>query len=223
MRGGMLLAAWLACCGLSLAGMAGAACPTPDPAKCTIPMFIDVVGYSLPGVADPRGVFTLTVRDNLAAPCAGVPVELDFCACSDMELDAAQLFVICPPRVIRGITNVLGQFTAVIVGAAENAGGGVPGPGMGCIEIRAGIPLTVIGYSTAVVYDQDGDAVAAPGVGLTDVVATLRDWGTGFYFGRSDLNWDGTVSLLDAITLLRIMGAGSSALGMAAPCATPCP
>ncbi len=223
MRRGILLAALLACCVPPLAGMAQAACPVPDPTRCTIPMFIDVVGYAAPGVPDPRGVFTITVLDNAALPCAGVPVEVDFCACSDMELDATQPLVLCVPRIISGVTNAAGQFRTVIVGAAENVNGGVPGPGAGCIQIRAGIPLTFLGTSTAVVFDQDGDASANLGVGLTDLVSLLRDWGTGIYFGRSDLSEDGTISVVDFAMLLRVMGSGSSALGMVAPCWTPCP
>ncbi len=185
------------------------------------PWFIDVVGHSVPGVPDARGTFIITIKGAPGA-CADLPVEVRFCSCFDLELDADQPSVDCATRTIAGVTNAFGRAAFTIEGAGQNAAAPAPGPGMGCVEIWAGSPLILMKHATAVVYDQNGD-LTVPGVDLTDFVSVLKDWGSGFYVGRTDFDHDGSLGLSDIVGELRILGDASSRFGMGYRCASPCP
>jgi len=166
---------------------------------------------------DPAGTFTLTVRDCGNNPQPNVQVIVDFGFCSDVEIcDVAPpgQIVDCPTKTIRGFTNGAGQITFTIVGAGRNTGAG-PGPGVGCANIL--LNSVSITHPTVVVFDQNG-LVLTPGVEVTDLAAWLKDFGTGFYFGRSDYDMLGAVDVADLSAWLKIFGAARSFSGCTSYC-----
>ena len=87
----------------------------------------------------------------------------------------------------------MGQVTFIVIGAGRNPGGS-PGPGIGCMRVRAGgLPLAT---ATVNILDQNG-AVLNPGMEVTDLTAFLVDLGTGMFFGRSDYFQDGLIDVRD--------------------------
>src|SRR5512143_1031096 len=212
MTGLVRKATLLAVCGLMVMA-ATALAGIPDPSKCTVPTYIDVVGTAV-GSADARGTFTITVLDMNLNPVQNCQTILDFSACTDTRLCDAQLdttkVVDCPTATVRGFTNASGQITFTVVGAAKNAPPPQAGAGAHCVNILAG--GVSLGLATADVYDQNG-AVTNNGVELTDVTAVLKDWGSGIYYGRSDLDKDSLLGLTDVIKVLKAVGDGTSANG----------
>ncbi len=220
MTGLVRKATLLAVCGLTVMA-ATALAGVPDPSKCTVPTFIDMVGTTV-GTPDARGTFTITVRDmgNNAIP--NCQVILDFLACTDLRLCDDQLdttkVVDCPTATVRGFTNGSGQITFTVLGAGKNNPAPVAGPGANCINILAsGVSL---GLATAAAYDQNG-ASTNNGAELTDMIAILKDWGSGLYFGRSDLDHDSTLGLTDMIRDLKCIGDGTSTNGCTTAFCTP--
>jgi hypothetical protein len=57
----------------------------PDPAVCSLPRFIQVVG-TLSSVPDPTGLFAVVVHGYGDVPMGGVQVVLDFSNVSDVRL-----------------------------------------------------------------------------------------------------------------------------------------
>lgn len=212
MTGLVRKATLLAVCGLMVMA-ATALAGIPDPSKCTVPTFIDLVGTAV-GTPDSRGTFTITVLDMNLNPVQNCQTILDFSACTESRLCDNQLdttkVVDCPTRTVRGFTNASGHITFTVIGAAKNAPPSVPGAGSNCVNILAG--GVSLGLATAAVFDQNG-AQTNNGVDLTDAIAVLRDWGSGIYFGRSDLDHDGLLGLTDAIKDLRVVGDGTSSNG----------
>ncbi len=185
----------------------------PEPMRSTVPAFIDVVGRGADGQPDSlRGTFEVVVRDAASIPVANAMVVVDFGACPDIRIDRTQwpsLTVDCGTRTVRRLSDAAGVARFCIVGSGTNTGG-APGAGLqGAIVYAMGIGLA---HSTAAVTDQNG-AVTTPGVELSDVTSWIRDWGSGTYYGRSDYDHDGTLSLPDLLILLRTWGAGSSIAG----------
>jgi hypothetical protein len=194
-----------------------AVCPIPLPSASNWPSFIDCVGF-VGGTLDPRGQFTVTLNDG-TGPCAGVPVEIDLCACSDMQLGTWQFpgtlaFTGPTTRYVEGVTNAAGIATFRIHGSAENSIAGYPGPGRNCVGIWAGGigSGTYLGSATATFADENG-VTATPGVEPSDMNTLLWDWGLGVYHGRSDFNHDGIVSPMDIAFWLHVWGAGASSGG----------
>jgi hypothetical protein len=191
----------------------------PSPANSTKPAYIDVVGTAS-GVADSRGTFTIVVRDLGNNPVANSQVVLDFGSCTDMSLcyDVATApaypygtaqSIDCASWTLRGFTDVSGQITFTVVGAGKN-NGVAPGPGANCINILAdGVSL---GRATSVEFDQNG-LITTNGVEVTDMVGILKDWGSGIYFGRSDIDHDGSLTVLDIVPWRTCFGAGTSGNG----------
>jgi hypothetical protein len=213
----------------------------PDPARSTIQGWIRIVGTrAAPGDAtpDPSGTFTITLRgfDNAAKP--NCDVVLDFHNCSDTHLCQAVVSgqtVDCLNKIVRGVTDIAGQVTFTILGAADNGGGMMPpaiapGAESGCVQIFAmGVPM---GNATAVVYDQDGalggsrNGVSGGDLAIvaTDVLAALSG---ADYRGRSDYNLDGKINGADLAfgasnVLNALMGVGS-ATGCAGTSTSFCP
>jgi len=210
----------------SSAAMAG----IPSPANCTIPACIKVVGTNSVGVPDSRGTFTVTVLDIGFNAVVGSLVTLNFTACTDMKVCNVGTVgslpivptVVCvpaPPSVtVQALTNTSGVATFTIVGAARHPNTlPFPGPGAGCVVIRADGYL--LGTATALDFDLNGafGAPGYPGNGVTilDLPVWLKDWsgGTGPYVGRSDFNCSGTISILDLPAWLLVWGPGQSAFG----------
>jgi hypothetical protein len=235
MTGLVRKATLLVVCGL-LAMTATALAGIPSPGNSDKPSYIDVVGTvsvlatsgaPVPGagVPDSRGTFTIVVRDLGNNAIGNCQVVLDFGACTDMTLCYSPALLItgesyqypydttqvidCPSYTLRGYTDVLGSVTFSVVGLAFNTGVH-PGPGANCINIlAAGVSL---GRATCAVYDQNG-AVTTNGVEVTDMVGILKDWGSGIYFGRSDLDHDGFLTVLDLVPFRKCYGDGTSSNG----------
>lgn len=218
MTGLVRKATLLTVCGLLVATavMAG----VPSPGNSTKPGYIDVVGTQA-GTPDPRGTFTIVVRDLGNNPIANSQVILDFLACSDLNLCQAVIgaqVLDCPTRTIRAFTDATGSITFKVVGAAKNTGN-APGAAGGCVNILAdGVSLI---HATATAVDENG-AITANGVEVTDLSAWLKDLGAGLYKGRSDYNHDAGVGIQDLSVWLGVLGSGQSSSGCYAP-ATYCP
>jgi azurin len=199
----ILVALWLVAATAATAG-------TPNAANCTAPAFIKVVG-SAGGVADARGLFTVTVRDDGNLPIEGVAVEVDFTNCTDMSL-CNVAGVTCNFQVM-AVTNVLGVASFKIVGGGKHIGGVFAGPGLGCVTIRAA--NVFIRNATAIVYDLNGAIAGKNGVNIGDLSRFLADLGAGIYRGRTDYNASGTISIADLSGWLQCNGAGTSIGGCA--------
>jgi hypothetical protein len=184
----------------------------PSPANCTIPAFIKVVG-SATGVPDPRGTFTVTVRDIGNIAVVGSVVTLDFSACTDMVLCSGASVTCTAPARVTGTTNASGVATFTVVGGGLHPGGVFAGPGAGCVTLRA--DGYVLGTATAVVYDLNGATVGAGknGVAITDLPLFLADWGSTIYRGRSDFNQNGSLSITDLPVWLQLWGGNGSVSG----------
>lgn len=182
----------------------------PSPANCTVPTLIRIVGTS-GGVPDNSGTFDVVVRDLANNPNPSAQVTLDFSACPDLKLGPPppNTYMSCASHALWTITNTQGQAYFCVTGAGTNLGAS-PGAGaLACSIVADGVP---IGRATVVIYDQDG-AVTMPGMEVTDMAATLKDLGSGMYFGRSDFDGNGTLDVADLSRMLTVMGTGASAQG----------
>ena len=104
--------------GLFASGVAVAGIPTPP--NCTIPAYIDLVGCNSSGVVDPRGAFTVIMRDLDSTPFSGARIDIVF----DGEVciyDSNGGYV--EPRRVHAIADVNGVATFDISGAGRNTGG----------------------------------------------------------------------------------------------------
>jgi hypothetical protein len=210
MTGLVRKATLLAVCGL-LVMAATALAGIPDPAHCTKPAFVKVVGYS-GAVPDARGTFTITVRDIGNFPVVNSLVTLDFTSCTDMRLcKDFRDSVDCPSMSVYKHTDASGNATFTIVGGGRNPGASA-GPGLNCITIKA--DYITIGQATAVDFDENGD-IGGNGVTAADFVSLLKDWGAGVYYGRSDFDGSGPplLTAADFIPWLKCWGDGSSVNG----------
>ncbi len=207
----------------------------PSPGNSNVPRWIMVVGtgnVSGTCLPDASGAFTATVRDFTNAPEVGVDVEVDFQSCSDVKLCQAVVAgerVDCANNSFRAQTNAMGQVTMTILGAGTNSGQFVPpaiapGAGSGCVRISC--EGVVLGFATAVVYDQNG---ALPGSGNngvngSDLAIAKNDVGASTlgapYRGRSDYDQDGTLNGADLGFLRDVIGRSSLGGGSAMGCAS---
>lgn len=169
----------------------------------TAPRCITLVGLAN-GAADPVGTFSVTVRDLARIPSANVLVAVDFSGCPDIQIAAAPY----QPASGSGLrpaqkwvvasTNSAGVATFDIVGAVNPATRGTS-TSTACAKIYAdgfllGTPgTTPFGAVSVSVLDQDGTG----GVGLGDLALLVSDFYLETYFGRSDYDCSGTVSMVD--------------------------
>jgi hypothetical protein len=183
--------------------------------SCSVIPAAGLVGAWHSGVPDPAGPVTYVMRDLGMNPIAYCNVQIDFSACGDVQLCDPGIpgqFVYCSERVVSGFADATGTVRLVLVGAGINTGA-MAGAGENCARVYAdGVPL---GTFTFAIADQNG-AVTAPGVEITDLTALLRDFGTGIYYGRSDFDHDGQVTVADLSRWLGIFGGGMSSEGCAA-------
>ncbi|HET7226781.1 MAG TPA: hypothetical protein VFK69_13820 [Candidatus Eisenbacteria bacterium] len=187
----------------------------PDPALCTVPTLIRVVGTS-GGVPDNSGAFVVTIRDIGNNPNPSAQVALDFSACPDLKLGVPgpNTYLDCASHALWTITNTQGEAYFCVSGAGTNLGAS---PGAGALACTIFADGVIIGHATVVIYDQDG-AVTMPGMEVTDLGAMLKDLGSGAYFGRSDFDGDGTLGVADLSRMLTVMGTGASSQGDAPYC-----
>jgi hypothetical protein len=216
----MRLASSMARMLLIAAAIASPAATRADPQKlpcipCSVVPTAALVGGRHGALPDPAGALTFVIRDLAYNPIPNCWVWLDFTDCADTHVcdaGAPGQTLDCGGRRVSLFTDNTGTATFVLTGAGTNLGG-ASGPGIGCVRVYAdGIPMGTI---TPAIADQNG-AASAPGVEITDLSAILRDFGTGIYFGRSDLDHDGAVTIADLSVWLRIFGTGASSEGCAA-------
>lgn len=132
------------------------------------------------GVADPSGAFSVTVRDCVPNPIAGVYVVIDFSSCTDTHVGSQGdqpnpgMTVDGSTRTVTMVTDSNGKAEFRIVGAVNPATRGSVAPS-GCASIYAdGVLLTKV---TVNAFDHDGLA----GLGLAD----LALWTSDLYGGAS--------------------------------------
>jgi hypothetical protein len=228
---GLVRKATLLCaCGLLYAGAAMASIPSaalsdlPDcnPGALDFPC-VKVVGESTPGalgvsggnVPDPAGQFSVTVRDLGGNLMAGITVAIDFTLCADTKLclngdGYLGQDVDCPNNRVTNTTNGAGVVVFNIVGAANN-GGATPGADFPCAEVFAsGVSL---GFLTVIVADQDGVLSGGNGMNVVDVSQLQVDTNSGNYYGRSDWEPDGVMSVVDVSQALVVLNASGSSIG----------
>ncbi len=197
---------------LGLVAASAAMAGIPSAANCTVPAFIKVVGTKV-GVPDPRGTFSITVRDIGNFPVVGSNVVLNFAACTDTRLCSGTNVTCAAPARVTGITNGSGVVTFTVVGGGLHPGGVFAGAAAGCVTILA--DSYVIGNATANVYDLNGALGGAKnGVAVTDMPLFLADWaGSATYRGRSDFNQNGAIAITDLPIWLQCWGSGNSVTG----------
>jgi len=200
------------------AAPAAATC-TPDPTKSTIvldgvertfddlvvhPGFINVVGTAA-GVPDPRGEFTITLRNSSGDVCMGVQVTVDFSQAPDVRLSYRQIpntTLSCDNSSVTRSTDSFGKVSFTVIGASNGWCGFCAGPhgSTNSVRICAGSPGVLLGHVTGVVFDLTG-VVRGDGIDLLDYEVVRRDegcYGLGFgYWARSDYNHDFMNSPLD--------------------------
>jgi hypothetical protein len=209
-------------CGLLLAGSAMAG--LPNAGMSTVPSHIRVVNGNSAGAFDPLGNFTVTVRDQTGTPLQNVSVVLDFVACTDGKVcnatsQALGQIVDGVTKTVRSFTDVNGDVTFNVLGAAGIVPPKPAGPAGGCMAVLA--DGTNLGFVTAVYHDQNG--LISPGVegmNIVDASSVLGDvFFNGTYVGRSDFDGTGApLSIVDfSFALTAALGTGgASAVGCSA-------
>lgn len=200
------------CAGVLAASSAMAA--VPSPADSDVPCGLNLVGTAA-GVADPRGEFTITVRDLAHNPIIGSSVVIDFNACEiDIRVCSVQpvagVTADCSGAVgeINAVTNGVGAVVLRIVGGARNIAPGSPGELFKCATVYAdGVNLGNINVGAP---DENGSG----GVNPADISVWLSDSFAfpGVYVGRSDFNCTQSINAADLSQMLSFsLGAGSTA------------
>ena len=206
------------CAGVVIASSAMAS--VPDPTKSTIPSGIILVGQKT-GVADPKGNFTVTVKDLAGNTIAGSSVIVDFTGCAtDSRICSAQSFAgvtadcSSNPGTVSAVTNASGVATLRVLGGGRNTASGSPGAGFHCATIYAdGVNL---GNTTVAIADENGSGTNnGTAVSVLDASLALSDSLHNLAVGRSDFNFSNNVSIVDVSILLGISLGGGSATGCA--------
>jgi len=216
MTGLVRKATLLSACSLLVAASAFAGVPSPGNSTLPSPAFLTVVGSSL-GVADPLGVFSITVRDLANNPINGSSVVIDFSGNADMlvcsdQLDAGAT-VNCAAKTVRKFSDAAGVVSFNILGGSNNAGASA-GAGVGAVKVYADGVL--LGSMTAAILNQDG---GLSGLGANDISVWIADFGSLNYFGRSDYDYSAAIGANDLSLLIGAFGA----LGSTEGCASYCP
>jgi hypothetical protein len=207
----------LACSGVLNVVPASAIPSGPD---SDVPCGLILVG-STGGVADPRGQFTITVRDAAHNPIAGISVVIDFNACTpDIRLCSTQLAAgvtaDCSGSVgsVSAVTDGTGSVVMRIMGGANNCSAHTPGAGFKCATVSAG--GVNLGNINVAAFDLTGDG----GVNPADISVWIPDqfdYPT-TYVSRSDYNCSGTISPADLSLLFGAFFADGSTVSCAAYC-----
>lgn len=221
MTGLVRKATFLAVLGLLMTA-AVALAGVPDPAHCTVPEWIDVVG-NLSGTVDPYGQFTVTVADVADNPLEGVLVTVTI-TCSDATICAptptiagqTNTCVSAGVKTVEAYTDADGIATFDIAGASNNTGALATGCGYDGATIYAQTAI-LLGTATVTTFDENG-AATNPGVEITDLTAWLQDFGAYqasliTYKGRSDFSHANAIDIVDLTKWLILFGLGNSANG----------
>jgi len=183
----------------------------PSPENSDIPCGIQFVG-TRNGAADPRGEFTIFVRDLVNNPVHGCAVTIDFCACA-----GAQGFCLAPQQpdpdvfqvsadgcLVTGFAND-GTLRLSLIGHATT---GDAGTACAPVIYADGVSFAYSTHPDIVVaaFDLDG----AQGVAPPDLSRWLADAFAGAYRSRADYDCSGTVTTADLARWLDVSLGGDS-------------
>jgi hypothetical protein len=178
----------------------------PLPPEVTLPPGILLVGTT-GGVSDPRGLFTVTVRDFASNPLPNATVSVDFTQCTDARIATSQPYpgvtAQCSgsPGVVSAVTDERGQAHFDIVGAADL----VATPAAShCTRIY--VDGVLVGTLTVAIYDRD----ASSGLNVLDVSRALNELLQGQAPARDDFNFSDNVNIVDVSQMLGASLAGGS-------------
>ncbi len=188
----------------------------PSPENSDVPCGINLVG-TRDGVADPRGEFTIVLRDLVGTPVYGCTVSIDFCACAGAQgfcLPASQ-----PDVDIVGVSADGCQVTAIahdgvlrlsLVGYSTAS---PARPACPPVIYADGISFAYSSHPPIVVgaFDLDGGQGVAP----PDMSRWLEDSFAPQYWSRADYDCSGTVTPVDLAKLLDVSIAGDSQVSAA--------
>jgi len=185
MTGLVRKATLLTACGLLAAVTAFAA--VPNPANCTIPCAIVLVGNNVGNTAaDPYGTFQVVVRDATNSPINNSTVTVNFAGCcTDIKLSNTQLGTgvvhAANASSVTGTTDPTGTVTFIIEGAASQGAGprtGLVSPN-GCATITAtpngGGAATPLSTTVLVSTPDENGAAGTTGVEATDLSVFVAD------------------------------------------------
>jgi len=194
----------------------------PDPAHCTYPSFIDVMGNKA-GVIDPYGAFNVTVLDIGSNPVVGCAVTITI-SCTDIALcttPASAGVTITNPAagvaVAQAFTNASGVATFDLAGAARNSGALATGCGYNGAAITLCNSIS-LGTATVAAFDENGAVPLVAGVEISDLSAWMKDFGavgTIGYKGRSDYSHANGIDIVDLSKWLVRFGTTNSGNGCA--------
>jgi len=182
----------------------------PNPANCTIPASILLVG-SDGSSADPLGTFSVTVRDYDNHPIGNSGVTIRFSVCTYSGICQQQFGIItdCPNREVTVFTSfVSGVATFTLIGAASPVD--CPSDAPGCAAIYA--DGLFLGNANVAALDLDG----SPGLTGGDLAAWLGGYFCGSSSPRLDTNGDGLITGGDLSLWLSAFFGGRSVNGCAA-------
>lgn len=211
---------FLTCSGIVLAAATSvSAASIPSAPDSDIPCGLMLVGTT-EGVADPRGAFTIVVRDLAHNPISGSSVVIDFDACEiDIRVCSVQPFAgvsaECasgPVGEVSAITDGTGTVTMRIVGSGRHSVSSAAAEGFKCATVL--VDGVNFGNINVAVVDQNGTGGANP----ADLSLLIDDNLDGDFEGRSDYNCTNTISPADiSLWLSHYFGGGS-----ASSCASYC-
>jgi len=182
MTGVIRKATLLAALGLVVA-VSVATAGIPSPANCTFPTYIDLVGYNVSGVVDPRGAFTVTIRDIGNFPVVNQLVSVGFNALTVPAenfriYNAFPGFISCQCAEATTDINGLASFAA-IPGGGKNTGNRAAGlafTGASAATFYAGsCGGIILGTAHVTAYDENGGATTK-GVEIGDLSAWVSDY-----------------------------------------------
>lgn len=178
----------------------------PCAANSILPCGMNLVGASAAApVADPAGIFSVTVFDGTAgggAAIIGADVWLDFTACcNDVRLSSSQFgpgMVLLPAlKQVHGTSGPGGLVTFRIMGAASNL---AATPGAGCAAVWATNAGSTVLLSDGIswppalqvgAYDLNGALAGGAGLSAADLALLLNDFfNTPPYRARDDYDYN---------------------------------
>jgi hypothetical protein len=189
----------------------------PDPAQCTIPSHVALVGRDASGMADPLGTMTFVIKRLSGDPLNQGLIVLDFSNTPDMKPAAAQpdpaiFSVFCDGSnsSVRTMTGLDGRATIRIVGYA------VPTAPAGAHAPTLNVYCNGVFLGTAIVsaFDLDGNS----GINPTDNSVFLRDFFSGQYWERSDFDGNGVLGPSDLSLWVQAFFASNSVQSGGASC-----
>ena len=186
----------------------------PSPSNSTIPSCIRLVGSNGSVPATTFGQFEVIFRDLANNPIANAWIVVDFSATPELALAADQLdpdvLLDCAAQTVRKRTDGNGRAVFCVVG--RNRIGEPPTTWQDGGRIFAdGIYL---GASTVNAFDLDGQQ----GVGAGDLAQFLSDFASGFPYGRSNFDCNGSIGAGDLVIWLTAFSSGSQIVSAPTVC-----